>query len=125
MHAADLLHRDLKPANVALRSGDYGQPVILDLGFAKLLDIESITKYPTLIGTTLYMAPEQLRGEERRGRAISGLSVKWYSKPESAGTPSLPKTNVYLLLRRLAVSSTFQTSLTTFPLTFGTSSNER
>jgi serine/threonine protein kinase len=63
MHAASLLHRDLKPANVALRDGDYSRPVILDLGFAKLLDMASITTYPTLIGTTLYMAPEQLRGE--------------------------------------------------------------
>ncbi|MFD7160033.1 serine/threonine-protein kinase [Kribbella sp. NPDC059898] len=68
MHAADLLHRDLKPANVALRGGNYGNPVILDLGLAKLLDVETITTYPTLVGTTLYMAPEQLR-QERALRA--------------------------------------------------------
>lgn len=63
MHAADLLHRDLKPANIALRDGDFDKPVILDLGLAKLLDVESVTNYPTLLGTTLYMAPEQLRSE--------------------------------------------------------------
>ncbi|MET7789815.1 serine/threonine-protein kinase [Streptomyces sp900116325] len=63
LHSADLLHRDLKPANIALRGGDYSHPVILDLGLAKLLDVESITRYPQAIGTPMYMAPEQLRGE--------------------------------------------------------------
>ncbi|MFJ7523839.1 serine/threonine-protein kinase [Streptomyces griseus] len=62
LHGAELLHRDLKPANIALRGGDYSHPVILDLGLAKLLDVESITRYPQSIGTPLYMAPEQLEG---------------------------------------------------------------
>lgn len=68
LHSADLLHRDLKPANIALRHGDFSRPVILDLGLAKLLDLESITRYPTHVGTAMYMAPEQLR-QERALRA--------------------------------------------------------
>ena len=68
LHSADLLHRDLKPANIALRNGDFSLPVILDLGLAKLLDLESITRYPTHVGTAMYMAPEQLR-QERALRA--------------------------------------------------------
>ncbi|MCX4726975.1 serine/threonine-protein kinase [Streptomyces sp. NBC_01306] len=63
IHAANLLHRDLKPANIALRRGDYSHPVVLDLGLAKLMDVESITRYPQAIGTPMYMAPEQLRGD--------------------------------------------------------------
>jgi serine/threonine protein kinase len=63
MHSASLLHRDLKPANIALRGGGYAHPVVLDLGLAKLMDVESITRYPQSIGTPMYMAPEQLRGE--------------------------------------------------------------
>jgi serine/threonine protein kinase len=66
LHGADLLHRDLKPANIALRDGYFGKPVILDLGLAKLLDIESITRYPQRVGTPMYMAPEQLKGERAR-----------------------------------------------------------
>ena len=68
LHTADLLHRDLKPANIALLDGDFARPVILDLGLTKLLDVESMTNYPSRIGTPLYMAPEQLR-QERALRA--------------------------------------------------------
>ncbi|MEV4600458.1 serine/threonine-protein kinase [Amycolatopsis sp. NPDC049253] len=63
LHDAKLIHRDVKPENIALRGGNLTDPVILDLGTAKLLDMDSITQYPTIIGTTMYMAPEQLRSE--------------------------------------------------------------
>lgn len=68
MHRANLLHRDLKPANIALRDGGFSEPVILDLGLARLVDLESITRYPAHVGTAMYMAPEQLR-QERALRA--------------------------------------------------------
>jgi serine/threonine protein kinase len=68
MHGAELLHRDLKPANIALRDGRFSEPVILDLGLARLLDLESITRYPAHVGSAMYMAPEQLR-QERALRA--------------------------------------------------------
>jgi serine/threonine protein kinase len=63
LHDANLLHRDLKPENIGLRDRDLASPVILDLGLAKLLDVDSITRYPALLGSAMYMSPEQLRGE--------------------------------------------------------------
>ena len=79
MHAVDLLHRDLKPANIALLDGDFARPVILDLGLTKLLDVESMTKYPARMGTPLYMAPEQLRQERaRRASDLWAVAVVLY-----------------------------------------------
>lgn len=66
LHSEGIIHRDIKPANVALRAGEWSQPVILDLGLAKLLDLGSITNYPALVGTAIYMAPEQLTGARVR-----------------------------------------------------------
>jgi len=71
LHQADVLHRDLKPGNVALRNGAWSEPVILDLGLARLLDMSSITAYPAFMGTLPYMAPEQI--EARRVRKAVDL----------------------------------------------------
>jgi serine/threonine-protein kinase len=64
LHESGTIHRDLKPANIALRNGKWCDPVILDLGLSKQIDASTFTVYPGLIGTPLYMAPEQLRGEQ-------------------------------------------------------------
>ena len=58
IHGAGLVHRDLKPGNVMIRPD--GTPVVLDLGLAFALDSDSrLTKTGALLGTPLYMAPEQ------------------------------------------------------------------
>lgn len=69
LHASDTVHRDIKPANIALRDGRWSRPVVLDLGLARVLDHDSITAYPSLMGTAPFMAPEQLRQERARKAA--------------------------------------------------------
>jgi serine/threonine protein kinase len=74
LHAAQVVHRDIKPANIGLRNGDPRFPVVLDLGLAKLLDLDSITRHGTAIGTAMYMSPEQFRGD-RRGKGMDVWAV--------------------------------------------------
>lgn len=74
LHDARVVHRDIKPGNIALRGGLLEDPVLLDLGLAKPLDMSSMTTYPVLIGTLPYMAPEQLSGQ-RAGNAADLWSV--------------------------------------------------
>ena len=68
-HAQGIVHRDLKPGNVFLaRSEDdeFGWVAkVLDFGIAKLMEehgVTSTTKTGTLLGTPLFMSPEQVRG---------------------------------------------------------------
>jgi tetratricopeptide (TPR) repeat protein len=64
-HQKGIIHRDLKPSNVLVMSHD-GTPVVkvIDFGVAKavgqqLTDKTVYTHFAQLIGTPLYMAPEQ------------------------------------------------------------------
>ncbi len=73
-HAAHLVHRDLKPDNIFLANvpGIGASVKVLDFGIAKLLDDEAAAKLTAtgmLIGTPLYMAPEQARGDDVDQRA--------------------------------------------------------
>ncbi len=74
LHAAQVVHRDIKPANIGLRNGDPRFPVVLDLGLAKLLDLDSISRQGTTVGTAMYMSPEQFRGD-RRGKGMDVWAV--------------------------------------------------
>ncbi|MCU0879811.1 MAG: serine/threonine protein kinase [Pirellulaceae bacterium] len=68
-HSEGVLHRDLKPENVILEPASRQapaafEPKLTDFGVAKLLDRgTSDTRTGVVIGTLLYMAPEQASGQ--------------------------------------------------------------
>ena len=83
-HKLGLVHRDLKPANVMLLSeGTGGDAVkVLDFGLVKAFASDLMQKSDTeltqagvLLGSPLYMAPEQARSETDQRTDIYSLGV--------------------------------------------------
>jgi serine/threonine protein kinase len=57
-----VVHRDLKPSNLYLDQND--RVMVLDFGISKAADVPSPLTFATeRLGTTYYMSPEQIRGE--------------------------------------------------------------
>ena len=92
VHEAGLIHRDFKPDNVMM--GDDGRVRVMDFGLARPVDSAgedaatstdaagsegSLTQTGALLGTPVYMAPEQLRGAAADARSDQfGFCVALY-----------------------------------------------
>ncbi len=62
-HSVGIVHRDLKPANLFLAKRTNGRPIIkvLDFGLSKISTAnEQVTSESSILGSPLYMSPEQL-----------------------------------------------------------------
>ncbi len=77
-HKLGIVHRDIKPGNIILTTNEQGQETakVLDFGIAKLREAvegakPGMTMTGMVVGTPLYMSPEQFMGK-KAGQEIDG-----------------------------------------------------
>lgn len=88
-HSNKVVHRDMKPENIMLSRDSQGKTVVhlLDFGIAKMLSDEDVlvsgglTRSGSVVGTPLYMSPEQARGGivDRRSDIYSFGCVMYFT----------------------------------------------
>jgi hypothetical protein len=68
-HAKGIVHRDVKPSNLFLVDLRADSVKLLDFGVARFTDLDALTRTGALVGTPLYMSPEQVTGEAITARS--------------------------------------------------------
>ena len=61
-HQMGIVHRDLKPDNIFITHKN--EVKIMDFGVAKILDNKEPTRSRSMVGTLLYISPEQINGRD-------------------------------------------------------------
>lgn len=92
-HATGLVHRDIKPQNLLLRTD--GVLKIADFGIARAVEGTQLTEAGTVLGTAVYLSPEQASGERVSPAAdIYSLGAVMYEliagKPPFSSEKNLP-----------------------------------
>jgi serine/threonine-protein kinase len=79
-HSMGIVHRDIKPANLMLTGED--QVKVTDFGIAKMIEqtqSPDSTQVGQVMGTPLYMSPEQVRGNNVDSRSdIYSMAIVFY-----------------------------------------------
>lgn len=107
-HDRGIIHRDLKPSNIMLISNENGEDFVkvLDFGIARTLqrtakDGPRMTQTGELIGSPVYMAPEQCLAQKLDERSdIYALGVVMYESL-TGKPPFIADSSVQILLKQL------------------------
>ncbi len=101
-HGRGVIHRDIKPENILLEDG---HAVVADFGIAHAVDTaggDKLTRTGTVVGTPLYMSPEQANGEPVDARSdLYSLACMAYEI--LAGTPPFNGPTGFVVMARHAL----------------------
>jgi len=106
-HRAGVVHRDIKPDNILL-DGDEGHVLLTDFGIAKAVTEgeQGLTGTGVIIGTPLYMSPEQASGQSTADprQDIYSLGVVGYHM--LAGHPPFDGSTAEVVVKHIATQPT-------------------
>jgi eukaryotic-like serine/threonine-protein kinase len=103
-HSHDIVHRDIKPENIMLSGGS---AVVADFGIARAasaVDQQQLTQTGTVIGTPLYMSPEQGTGSDIDGRSDQ-YSLACVVYEMLVGEPPFTGPNVQSIIARHSMAT--------------------
>ncbi len=90
-HRLGIVHRDLKPANIMI--DEHNQVKVTDFGIAKVINSAATNTGTMIVGTPLYMSPEQIDGRQIDQRAdVYALGIMLYELV--TGTPPFHEGNI-------------------------------
>ena len=107
-HSEGIIHRDLKPDNIFLCEGKDGSPrppKVLDFGISKLYeegDTKKLTQTGSIMGTPLYMSPEQVTAHLAPDAAFDVYSMGVVLYECLAGRAPFESDGIFGLLQKIS-----------------------